>query len=185
MALLSVLSTVLWVSVADDLPFHHEHPHHDHEHNHLGKSHECIHDAIDHELSQHFVSYIAHPAEMDQSKLSNSTLHEQTTRRKLMTTSASYKPIRIRPYYDPLLIHTQSLSADTIEYIKWLVSAAIHYLEQFVQVVPIDGPLFVNRCKRTWRYNNFAFTACPLSDYTQPLGCIGSVAAREHPKRSR
>lgn len=175
MTLLSLLSLTFTITISDESsPDHNNHHHHYDKQS--GKSHECVHDSIEHELSQHIVSYTHHPAEIDQS-LANTK--NDSLRRKLLA-SSPYKPIRIRPYYDPLLINPSTLSLDTITYIKSLVSSSIRYLQQFVKVTPVDGPLFVHRCKRTWRYNNFAFTACPLSDYAQPLKCQAATIPDDH-----
>eukprot|EP01083_Nonionella_stella_P192630 711935_1 len=123
------------------------------------KTHNCIHDDIDHKITQQFIQYTNHPLE------SNNI----NTQRKLL--SQQYAPIRIRPYYDPLLINTHMLSIDKITYIKSLISTSIHYLQQFVKVIPVAEPLLINRCQRVWHYNSFTYNVCPLTDYTEPLKC--------------
>eukprot|EP01083_Nonionella_stella_P152346 488187_1 len=117
------------------------------------KNHNCIHDKIDHQISQQFVQYHNHPL----------------SRKLLQSVSTPHSSIRIRPYYDPILF--ADVAQDKLTDIKSLVSSSIHYLEQFVNVIPIHGPLFINRCQRIWHHSQFTYSACPLSDYTDPLKC--------------
>eukprot|EP01083_Nonionella_stella_P112168 329613_1 len=134
------------------------------------KMHNCIHDEISHKVSQQHVHYKAHPLESTHMDPDKRTLLDATT----------HEPIRIRPYYDPLLINSYTLSIDKITYIKSLVSTSIHYLEQFVNVIPIHGPLLINRCQRVFNHDTFTYGACPLSDYIEPLKCQYATIPDQH-----
>ena len=37
--------------------------------------------------------------------------------------------------------------------------------------MPVEGPLLMSRCRRVWRYDDFAYGVCPLSDYADALKC--------------
>ncbi len=103
------------------------------------KTHQCIHDGIDHKITQQFIKYTNHPLESN-----------NINTRKLL--SQQYIPIRICPHYDPLLINTNTLSMDQILYIKSLFSTSIHYLKQFVKVILISEPLLINLCQRVCHF---------------------------------
>ena len=100
--------------------------------------------------------------------------------RKLLHESNQWSNIRIRPYYDPATINTNILSSDTISYIKSLISASINYLQQFVYIIPISGPLKLNRCQKLWFYNEFTYSVCTLADYQQPPTCQYAAIPEDH-----
>ena len=127
------------------------------------KSHDCIHDELNHQISQQFVKY-----------------KDGNSNKRNLLQSNRYKPIRMKPYYDPITINSDTLSMDKMQYIKSLISASIHYLQQFVYVIPVDGPLLINRCQRIWTYTDFKYSVCPLSDYSEPLMCQYTLIPDAH-----
>ena len=60
------------------------------------------------------------------------------------------------------------------------MSSSIHYLQQFVYIIPIEGPLLLNRCQRNWLYDEFLYSVCPLSDYQQTLKCQYATIPEQH-----
>ena len=122
-------------------------------------------------MIQQHIKYNNHPLEDD------SITNKKNGKRNLLQ-STQYKPIRIRPYYDPNTFNI--LPNDKKIYIKKLISTSILYLEQFVYVIPIQGPLLINRCQRTWYYDEFTYSVCPLSEYTHPIKCQYATIPDEH-----
>ena len=140
-------------------------------------THDCIHDKIEHnQLIHEHIEYNDHPFDPNNNNKNN---NNNNNKRNLVQ-STQYKPIRIRPYYDPSTFNTLTLSTSKISYIKSLVSAAITYLEKFVSVIPVEGPLLISRCQRIWFYNEFLYSVCPLSDYTEPIKCQYATIPDEH-----
>lgn len=131
------------------------HDHHQH--------HNCIHDQIEHELIQQHIKY------KSDSGFDGVSIKDKKNGKRNLLQSTQYKPIRIRPYYDPNTFNI--LPYDKQIYIKELISTSILYLEQFVYVIPVDGPLILNRCQRSWFYDEFTYSVCPKSEYMHSIKC--------------
>eukprot|EP01084_Bolivina_argentea_P107899 192868_1 len=139
------------------------------------KTHKCLHDKIDFTIHQQYVKYKNDPF----NKTSNN-------HRNLLQDPQTYQPIRIRPYYDPLSINESILTINQISYIKSLMSASIHHLQSFIKVVPIDGPLFVDRCPessaKTAIHKEFVFPSCSETKLSilSPKSCGQAMIPEEH-----
>ncbi|KAL5009194.1 hypothetical protein ScPMuIL_014775 [Solemya velum] len=66
------------------------------------------------------------------------------------TEDGQYAPIRIRPYFLDLEIE---LETSEIEKLKSIVNRVISYTKKILQVIPVTGPLLLNRsgCRSKWR----------------------------------
>eukprot|EP01084_Bolivina_argentea_P107897 192866_1 len=108
--------------------------------------HKCAHDEIykHHKLTEINVPYENHPYDTTINEINN----EHNSRRLLSPSTTS--PIRISAYYDPLSISTTYLSTNDIDFIKSLMSATIRYYNKFVNVIPVSGRFYVDRCLNWW-----------------------------------
>ena len=74
-------------------------------------------------------------------------------------------------------INTDELSTENITYIKSLVSASIRYLESYIKVIPIDGPLLVSRyetsdyCSWYIQENTFRYPICTEEAFDNGAYC--------------
>lgn len=125
--------------------------------------HECVHDKLEKKFRKQYISYSNHPFEL----IKNKAINDAMTRRKLVE-DADYSLIRITPYYDTTI--TSSLTTEQLNYVKELVSASIRYLESFISVIPIDGPLFISSCESWSDTDDFVYPFCQSSDITQMCG---------------
>eukprot|EP01083_Nonionella_stella_P138162 420446_1 len=148
------------------------------------KVHHCVHDERDHYVRHQHVAYNDHPYDRydddddddsdDDIDADGNYKLNANSKRKLASDS-DYQPIRIVPYYDETITSTSSvLTADQKQYIKSLISTSIHHFEQFIRVIPVDGPLFVDPCDGrypvTYSSNPFTWMLCKEEDLDQKCG---------------
>ena len=141
-------------------------------------SHDCIHNEIsrDHGIHQQHVKYKYDPLGKDQNNHQRDLLQDD---------DITYEPIRIRPYYNPDYINNSTLTNDQVAYIKSLTSAAIHQLESFISVQPVDGPLFLDRCPPYFYYQpgaEFVYPVCHNGRYEdyEPRTCGLTTIPDDH-----
>ena len=88
-------------------------------------------------------------------------------------TDAAADPIRISAYYDSSI---NSLSASNQAYLKKTLSAAINYYQNFVQVIPVSGTWFFDRCSSWWTTNGYRKCAT----YQTTAYCQSSPVPADH-----
>ena len=83
-------------------------------------------------------------------------------------------PIRISVYYDDSSIN--SLSSSNQAHLKKTISAAINYYQNFVQVIPVSGTWFFDRCSTWWTTNGYRRCA----SYQTNAYCQSSPVPSDH-----